>query len=56
MVKVIKNYVRCDDCGSHLSYSNEDWFIDFNWNRTHRYKYIRCPKCGADIAIEECDN
>lgn len=55
MVNLIKNYIQCDDCGSHLSYNKEDIYIDYNWRHTHRIEYIDCPNCGNSVAIKRID-
>ena len=51
-MEIIKNYIQCDVCKSQLSYDNEDTYISYNWNRTHRVLYVNCPKCGNAIVIK----
>lgn len=53
MINIIKNYIQCDECGSHLSYDKEDTYIAYNWMHTRRIEYIDCPNCGNSIPIKE---
>lgn len=53
MINIIKNYIQCDECSSHLSYDKKDTYIAYNWMHTRRIEYIDCPNCGNSIPIKE---
>lgn len=53
MVRILKNYIQCDECKSHLSYDKNDVYIAWNWLHTHKVHYVNCPKCDNDIYIEQ---
>jgi len=55
MITIIKNYIQCDECNTHLSYDNKDTYISYNWNHTHQVLYVDCPKCGNTIAIKRIE-
>ena len=52
MITIIKNYIQCDECNTHLSYDEEDTYISWNWNHQYRVLYVDCPKCDNSIPIK----
>jgi len=55
MISIIENYIKCDECGVHLSYDETDTYVD--WNCTHKFQclYLDCPKCGNSIPIKRIE-
>ena len=52
-IKIIQNQlVKCDECGTCLSYDRTDIIKDYNFNHTKIVKYLKCPKCNNFIVIE----
>lgn len=55
MISIIENYIKCDECGVHLSYEENDAYVSWNYNRKFRCLYLDCPKCGNSIPIKRIE-
>lgn len=56
MISIIENYIKCDECGVHLSYDKNDAYVSWNWNHKFQCLYLDCPKCGNAIPIKRIES